>query len=96
MPQDAATAPIAVDAPDRTDAVEPAASVASWIRVERGTAAPEELAAIAVVVACLARRTGHGHGHSAVRSKATGPGRGGRPSGPPGGAGCWAGCWACR
>ncbi|MFB6515035.1 acyl-CoA carboxylase epsilon subunit, partial [Streptomyces virginiae] len=34
--------------------------IASLLRVERGVAAPEELAAIAVVVACYAGRTSGG------------------------------------
>ncbi|MGW7333891.1 acyl-CoA carboxylase epsilon subunit, partial [Streptomyces sp. NPDC054840] len=34
--------------------------IVSLLRVERGVAAPEELAAIAVVVACYAQRTSGG------------------------------------
>ncbi|MFI1650251.1 acyl-CoA carboxylase epsilon subunit [Streptomyces avidinii] len=63
--------------------------IASLLRVERGVAAPEELAAIAVVVACYTGRT------SAGREAAGGSGRGRRRT-PPAAAGCWAGCWACR
>ncbi|MFJ4776818.1 acyl-CoA carboxylase subunit epsilon [Streptomyces sp. NPDC088762] len=65
--------------------------ISSLLRVEKGHAAPEELAAIAVVVACCARRvTG-----TARETAEGGPGHGRRrPAGPP--AGCWAGCWACR
>ncbi|MFD3327458.1 acyl-CoA carboxylase epsilon subunit [Streptomyces sp. NPDC058701] len=85
MSNDAATAPIAQ--------VAPSAPIASLIRVERGLAAPEELAAIAVVVACYARRTGRVRG--AAEPKGGGPGRGGRRPARAN-AGCWAGCWACR
>ncbi|MFE5518857.1 acyl-CoA carboxylase epsilon subunit [Streptomyces virginiae] len=63
--------------------------IASLLRVERGVAAPEELAAIAVVVACYAGRTSGGGGEAG----AAGPGR--RRTAVPA-AGCWAGCWACR
>ncbi|WP_405442834.1 acyl-CoA carboxylase subunit epsilon [Streptomyces avidinii] len=63
--------------------------IASLLRVERGVAAPEELAAIAVVVACYTGRT------SAAREAAGGTGRG-RLRTPPAATGCWAGCWACR
>ncbi|MER7336273.1 acyl-CoA carboxylase subunit epsilon [Streptomyces sp. NPDC000075] len=65
-------------------------AIASLLRVHRGTACPEELAAITVVVACLAGRSGrpatsprHATAHR-------------RPQPRPGGHGCWAGCWACR
>ncbi|MER5873251.1 acyl-CoA carboxylase epsilon subunit [Streptomyces sp. NPDC002044] len=85
MPKDAETAPIAP--------VAPLAPIASLIRVERGSAAPEELAAIAVVVACYARRSGRER--DAAMAKGTGPGHGSRrPSRA--NTGCWAGCWACR
>ncbi|MFG2873426.1 acyl-CoA carboxylase epsilon subunit [Streptomyces sp. NPDC048337] len=64
--------------------------ISSLLRVEKGLAAPEELAAIAVVVACCARRAAGAR--DAVKS---GPTRGRpHPDRPP--AGCWAGCWACR
>ncbi|MEU9147649.1 acyl-CoA carboxylase epsilon subunit [Streptomyces sp. NPDC048349] len=65
--------------------------ISSLLRVERGLAGPEELAAIAVVVACYAGRTApapaaaRGAGREAGRRRAAGPD-----------AGCWAGCWACR
>ncbi|MEU3403182.1 acyl-CoA carboxylase subunit epsilon [Streptomyces sp. NPDC006670] len=65
-------------------------AISSLLRVHRGTACPEELAAITVVVACLAGRTGRpsaSPGH-AVKHR--------RPQPRPGGHGCWAGCWACR
>ncbi|MEV6950396.1 acyl-CoA carboxylase epsilon subunit [Streptomyces sp. NPDC051183] len=62
--------------------------IASLLRVERGLAAPEELAAIAVVVACLARRIG-GDPAPGVHT----PPR--RPRHAHRNAGCWAGCWAC-
>ncbi|WP_412075050.1 acyl-CoA carboxylase epsilon subunit [Streptomyces xanthophaeus] len=66
------------------------APIASLLRVERGLAAPEELAAMAVVVACYARRTA---GDAAKDAASTGgrPRAAVRPA-----AGCWAGCWACR
>ncbi|MET9323482.1 acyl-CoA carboxylase subunit epsilon [Streptomyces sp. NPDC003038] len=63
--------------------------IASLLRVEKGVAAPEELAAIAVVVACYAGRTtgkaAKGAGSALHRRR-------------PGwrNPGCWAGCWACR
>ncbi|CAM5493364.1 acyl-CoA carboxylase epsilon subunit [Streptomyces avidinii] len=63
--------------------------IASLLRVERGVAAPEELAAIAVVVACYAGRSPAG------RETADGAGRGRRRTALAA-AGCWAGCWACR
>ncbi|MFJ5808535.1 acyl-CoA carboxylase subunit epsilon [Streptomyces sp. NPDC093093] len=65
------------------------ASVSSLLRVHRGSAEPEELAAIAVVVACLAGRL----------SRAASPpkeARHHRRHPRPEGHGCWAGCWACR
>ncbi|MFD5147593.1 acyl-CoA carboxylase subunit epsilon [Streptomyces sp. NPDC058401] len=64
------------------------APITSLLRVEKGVAAPEELAAIAVVVACFARR------NSACADTApAGTARRRRP--PHHGSGCWAGCWAC-
>ncbi|MFG2990265.1 acyl-CoA carboxylase epsilon subunit [Streptomyces sp. NPDC048257] len=63
--------------------------IASLLRVVRGVAAPEELAAIAVVVACYAHRTSGG------RDEAGGAGPGRRRTALPA-TGCWAGCWACR
>ncbi|MFG2617378.1 acyl-CoA carboxylase epsilon subunit [Streptomyces sp. NPDC048507] len=66
------------------------AAISSLLRVHRGTAEPEELAAITVVVACLA-------GRAAARAAAP-AGRAGahhRPRPRPAGHGCWAGCWAC-
>ncbi|WP_327260714.1 acyl-CoA carboxylase subunit epsilon [Streptomyces sp. NBC_01232] len=65
------------------------APIASLLRVERGVAAPEELAAIAVVVACYAHRTSGGS------DAAAGAGSGRRRTALPA-SGCWAGCWACR
>ncbi|MFH7597209.1 acyl-CoA carboxylase subunit epsilon [Streptomyces racemochromogenes] len=69
-------------------------AISSLLRVHRGTACPEELAAITVVVACLASRTGQppaapgpAPGHTAAHR---------RPHRRPGGHGCWAGCWTCR
>ncbi|MFC6830687.1 acyl-CoA carboxylase epsilon subunit [Streptomyces goshikiensis] len=64
--------------------------ISSLLRIHRGSAAPEELAAIAVVVACLSGRSAHA---------ARGPSAGAHPRRPRpgrGGHGCWAGCWACR
>lgn len=66
----------------------PIAPIASLLRVERGVAAPEELAAIAVVVACFARR----NRSEAQRAPAETARR--RRSAHHG-SGCWAGCWAC-
>ncbi|MFG2976534.1 acyl-CoA carboxylase epsilon subunit [Streptomyces sp. NPDC048331] len=63
--------------------------IASLLRVERGVAAPEELAAIAVVVACYAQRTSGG-------GDETGAVEPGRRRTAVAAAGCWAGCWACR
>ncbi|MFD7257704.1 acyl-CoA carboxylase subunit epsilon [Streptomyces sp. NPDC059874] len=75
----------------------PTAPTASLFRVERGHAEPEELAAIALVVACCARRTSTDGG---VRDRAWGAakGAGHRPGHRPArsNTGCWAGCWACR
>ncbi|MGR4879514.1 acyl-CoA carboxylase subunit epsilon [Streptomyces sp. LARHCF249] len=69
--------------------------ISSLLRVERGLAGPEELAAIAVVVACYAGRTAHAratvHGGGRDAGQETGRRRTARPD-----AGCWAGCWACR
>ncbi|MEU8434832.1 acyl-CoA carboxylase epsilon subunit [Streptomyces sp. NPDC029216] len=65
-------------------------AISSLLRVHRGTACPEELAAVAVVVACLAGRTGRppaSPGRTAAHR---------RQHPRPGGHGCWAGCWACR
>ncbi|MFE0656321.1 acyl-CoA carboxylase epsilon subunit [Streptomyces sp. NPDC058876] len=77
------------------------APTASLLRVERGVAAPEELAAIAVVVACYANRTSldrdRGRDGCATGGAGTGAGSGSgrRPTAQPD-AGCWAGCWTCR
>ncbi|MGW6982080.1 acyl-CoA carboxylase epsilon subunit, partial [Streptomyces sp. NPDC054932] len=57
--------------------------IASLLRVERGVAAPEELAAIAVVVACYAHRPADG------RDAAAGSGPGRRRAALSA-AGCWA------
>ncbi|MCJ0869890.1 acyl-CoA carboxylase epsilon subunit [Streptomyces sp. AP-93] len=62
--------------------------IASLLRVEKGVAAPEELAAIAVVVACFARRNSAG-----AQTAPAGTARRRRPAHH--GSGCWAGCWAC-
>ncbi|MGE7388980.1 acyl-CoA carboxylase subunit epsilon [Streptomyces sp. NPDC004126] len=64
-------------------------SIAGLFRIHRGSAEPEELAAITVVVACLAGRAAQAPPR---------PGRGAhhRPPPRPAGHGCWAGCWACR
>lgn len=62
--------------------------MASLLRVEKGVAAPEELAAIAVVVACFARRNSAGAGTVPARAAR-------RPARAHHGSGCWAGCWAC-
>ncbi|MFJ7587736.1 acyl-CoA carboxylase epsilon subunit [Streptomyces sp. NPDC097617] len=69
--------------------------IASVLRVERGVAAPEELAAIAVVVACYAHRTPAGPQGPVGRGAAVGAGPGRRRTALVA-AGCWAGCWACR
>lgn len=66
----------------------PIAPIASLLRVEKGVAAPEELAAIAVVVACFARR----HAGETDRSAAATPRR---PRPARHNSGCWSGCWAC-
>ncbi|MFF8266881.1 acyl-CoA carboxylase subunit epsilon [Streptomyces sp. NPDC016562] len=73
------------------------APIASLLRVERGHAAPEELAAIAVVVACYAahRTPADRDGKRADVRAGAGAGAGRRRAVRPG-AGCWAGCWACR
>ncbi|WP_329389107.1 acyl-CoA carboxylase subunit epsilon [Streptomyces sp. NBC_01351] len=80
--------------------IAPAAPTASLFRVERGHAEPEELAAIALVVACCARRTADdGDGHGGRNRTGTGTkGAGHRPGRRPArsNTGCWAGCWACR
>lgn len=68
------------------------APIASLLRVERGLAAPEELAAMAVVVACYARRTARDR--DAAKDAASTAGRPRAAVRPA--AGCWAGCWACR
>ncbi|MFJ6795135.1 acyl-CoA carboxylase epsilon subunit [Streptomyces sp. NPDC091268] len=67
----------------------PDVPIASLLRVERGRAEPEDLAAIAVVVACVTRRT---TGDPAPVAR-TAPRRRRQPHPN---AGCWAGCWACR
>ncbi|MER5777778.1 acyl-CoA carboxylase epsilon subunit [Streptomyces sp. NPDC002039] len=64
-------------------------SVSSLLRVHRGSAEPEELAAIAVVVACLA-------GRLSLATNRPQENRRHRPHPRPAGHGCWAGCWACR
>ncbi|MEU4727615.1 acyl-CoA carboxylase epsilon subunit [Streptomyces sp. NPDC023588] len=72
------------------------APIASLLRVERGHAAPEELAALAVVIACYAahRTSGDREGERGADARA-GSGAGRRRAVRPD-AGCWAGCWACR
>ncbi|MGW7457365.1 acyl-CoA carboxylase epsilon subunit [Streptomyces sp. NPDC054797] len=72
------------------------APIASLLRVERGHAAPEELAALAVVIACYAahRTSGDREGERGADARA-GAGAGRRRAVRPD-AGCWAGCWACR
>ncbi|MFI8341704.1 acyl-CoA carboxylase epsilon subunit [Streptomyces sp. NPDC085639] len=65
--------------------------ITSLLRVERGVAAPEELAAIAVVVACYAGRSTAGRDTAGGSGSATA-----RPRTALAAAGCWAGCWACR
>ncbi|WP_328924100.1 acyl-CoA carboxylase subunit epsilon [Streptomyces sp. NBC_00190] len=67
------------------------APISSLLRVEKGLAAPEELAAITVVVACCASRTARAR--DAVKRARRETGRR-RPARLP--VGCWAGCWACR
>ncbi|MGP3683778.1 acyl-CoA carboxylase subunit epsilon [Streptomyces sp. IBSNAI002] len=73
--------------------------ISSLLRVERGHADPEELAAIAVVVACYAGRTSLAR--AAEKCAGPEPGRSaghgtGRRRAARSDAGCWAGCWACR
>ncbi|MBT2406146.1 MULTISPECIES: acyl-CoA carboxylase subunit epsilon [unclassified Streptomyces] len=63
--------------------------ISSLLRIHRGCAEPEELAAISVVVACLAGRAAH-----TARRSAGGMHR--RPGPVLRNHGCWAGCWACR
>ncbi|MCX5589335.1 acyl-CoA carboxylase epsilon subunit [Streptomyces erythrochromogenes] len=71
--------------------------IASLLRVERGVAAPEELAAIAVVVACYANRTSLDRDRGATGGAGKGAGSGsGRRRTVQSDAGCWAGCWTCR
>ncbi|MEU9003224.1 acyl-CoA carboxylase subunit epsilon [Streptomyces sp. NPDC059982] len=65
------------------------AAISSLLRVHRGTAEPEELAAITVVVACLAGRVAAGAATRPARTAHH------RPRPRPAGHGCWAGCWAC-
>lgn len=65
--------------------------ISSLLRVERGLAGPEELAAIAVVVACCLGRTARARAAARGTGQETGRRRAVRPD-----AGCWAGCWACR
>ncbi|MDX6761229.1 MULTISPECIES: acyl-CoA carboxylase epsilon subunit [Streptomyces] len=73
--------------------------ITSLLRVEKGVAAPEELAAIAVVVACYANRTSldraRDRGATGGAGKGAGSGSGRRRTVHPY-AGCWAGCWTCR
>ncbi|MFJ9942662.1 acyl-CoA carboxylase epsilon subunit [Streptomyces erythrochromogenes] len=75
--------------------------ITSLLRVERGVAAPEELAAIAVVVACYAHRTSldrdrdRDRGATGGTGKGAGSGSGRRRTVQPE-SGCWAGCWTCR
>ncbi|MEU8777699.1 acyl-CoA carboxylase epsilon subunit [Streptomyces sp. NPDC048606] len=60
-------------------------------RIHRGHPGPEELAAVAVVLACLvARTTGAGARHTDIAPHRP------RPRSRAGAHGCWAGCWACR
>ncbi|MGW6993504.1 acyl-CoA carboxylase epsilon subunit, partial [Streptomyces sp. NPDC054946] len=63
------------------------APIASLLRVERGIAAPEELAAIAVVVACYAGRTSGGGDEAG----AAGPGRPRTPRAAPRSSAAWMG-----
>ncbi|MEU9234758.1 acyl-CoA carboxylase subunit epsilon [Streptomyces subrutilus] len=69
--------------------------IASLLRVEKGQAGPEELAAIAVVVACYAGRTAVPRAAARGAGQETGH-RSGRRRAARSDAGCWAGCWACR
>ncbi|MFD7553675.1 acyl-CoA carboxylase subunit epsilon [Streptomyces sp. NPDC059835] len=88
-------APIAPSTPSTPIAAEP-----SFLRIEKGSAGPEELAAIALVVACCARRTsvdavgGAGRDRSGNAARRAGHRPGLRPARS--NTGCWAGCWACR
>ncbi|MER5731837.1 acyl-CoA carboxylase epsilon subunit [Streptomyces sp. NPDC002138] len=66
------------------------APISSLLRVHRGTAEPEELAAVAVVVACLVSRASHAAREARQAARAP---RHRHPR--PRGHGCWAGCWAC-
>ncbi|MFB7173489.1 acyl-CoA carboxylase subunit epsilon [Streptomyces sp. NPDC056254] len=76
--------------------------IASLLRVEKGVAAPEEVAAIAVVIACYAHRTSLERDRAERDRRVTGGAE--RPAGSGFGrrrtvrphAGCWAGCWTCR
>ncbi|MEV7444507.1 hypothetical protein AB0O22_25795 [Streptomyces sp. NPDC091204] len=78
--------------------------IASLLRVERGVAAPEELAALAVVIACYAHRNSldRDRVRDGARARARGAAGGGvgaeagRRRGLRPDPGCWAGCWACR
>ncbi|MFF3680210.1 acyl-CoA carboxylase subunit epsilon [Streptomyces sp. NPDC002120] len=76
--------------------------IASLLRVERGVAAPEELAALAVVIACYAHRNSLDRDRDGARARARGAAGGGvgaeagRRRGLRPDPGCWAGCWACR
>ncbi|MFF8258867.1 hypothetical protein [Streptomyces virginiae] len=67
--------------------------------MEKGVAAPEEVAAIAVVVACYAHRTAierdRDRGATGGADRGAGSGSGRRRTVQPH-AGCWAGCWTCR
>lgn len=63
--------------------------ITSFLRIHRGSIEPEELAAITVVVACLAGRAAH-----TARKPAGGKLH--RPRPLLRSHGCWAGCWACR
>ncbi|MEU9254588.1 acyl-CoA carboxylase subunit epsilon [Streptomyces sp. NPDC048270] len=69
--------------------------ISSLLRVERGQAGPEELAAIAVVVACYAGRTALARAAAQCAGQESGH-RSGRRRAARSDAGCWAGCWACR
>ncbi|WP_158717780.1 acyl-CoA carboxylase epsilon subunit [Streptomyces sp. NRRL F-2664] len=75
--------------------------IASLLRVEKGVAAPEEVAALAVVIACCAHRTSLDRDRDRDRGATGGAGRtpgsgfGRRRTVLPH-AGCWAGCWTCR
>ncbi|MFD3538290.1 acyl-CoA carboxylase subunit epsilon [Streptomyces sp. NPDC058662] len=69
--------------------------ITSLLRVEKGLAAPEELAAIAVVVACFAGRSAGAASQGRDGANGARAASGRRPRTRPE-AGCWAGCWACR